>query len=71
MTLSKEQAEAKDKFTKLLWIWERDLLELARRYPAWHDKAVELGFTDERILRKWGHTDEGRQLAYLRIGREQ
>lgn len=70
MSLSKEQVEAKEKFTNFLWIWERDLLELARRYPAWQDKANELGFSDEKIIRPWPHNDEGRHVAYLRIGRK-
>jgi hypothetical protein len=67
VTLSKEQAEAKERFQRFLWIWERDLLEAARRWPAWHDKAIELGFSEEKIFNGWMHADEGRQIAYRRI----
>jgi len=68
MTLSKEQGEEKVKYVRWLWIWGRDLLELAHRHQAWYIKALELGFSMEKIWTQWPHTDEGRHIAYRRIG---
>src|SRR5579864_4487361 len=76
--LSKEQLEddPRTRYMKWFWIWERDLLELARGHPAWREKAHELGFTDEAIdrirdesapgwKRYWPFPDEGRRLRYM------
>jgi hypothetical protein len=66
MTLSKQQIEhEKLRFQKWFWIWERDLLQMAREYPAWRDKAHSLGFQDAKIDAEWTHADEGAQLKYM------
>jgi hypothetical protein len=42
-------------------LWERDLLECARRWPdKWHDVAICSGFTPEKIAEPWPHKDAGR-----------
>ena len=66
MTLSKEQIEyEKLRFRKWFWIWERDLLECARRFSAWRIIAHELGFSDEKITAPWIHADAGRHIKYM------
>ena len=66
MTLSKEQIEyEKLRFKKWFWIWERDLLECARRFLVWRIIANELGFSDEKINSSWIHTDAGRHVKYM------
>jgi hypothetical protein len=67
MSLSKAQIEERDKYKTFLFIHERDLLECARRYPAWKTKAHELGFSEEAINKPWTHPDEGRRIKYMRI----
>lgn len=64
MTLSRTQLTDRERFMRHLWIWERDMLELARRYPAWRDLAHELGFMDAKIDAPWTHADLGRQIKY-------
>jgi hypothetical protein len=65
--LSKQQIEQRDKFKTHFHIWERDLLECARRWPEWRDKAHELGFIDAKIDSPWEFEDEGRLIQYMRI----
>lgn len=67
MTLSREQLEddPKTKYLKWFWVWERDLLELARRHQPWREKAHELGFTDPKIDRPWTFTDSGKRIRYM------
>ena len=66
MTLSKSQIESeKPKFRKWFWIWERDLLECARRFPYWRETAHVLGFGDEKIDAPWPHPDAGRHIKYM------
>ena len=66
MTLSKEQIEAdKLRFRKWFWIWERDLLECARRFPAWYVAARSLGFNEDKIAVPWTHSDAGRHIKYV------
>jgi hypothetical protein len=69
MSLSKQQMAQKDRFQKWFFLHERDLLECARRWPAWRSKAHELGFTDTKIDAPWIHADAGRQIAYMEIPR--
>lgn len=64
MTLNKAQIEAKEKFNKWFWMWERDLLECAKRWPAWRTAAHELGFTDKKIDAEWTFQDAGRLIQY-------
>jgi len=64
--LSKAQIQAeKFRFRKWFWIWERDLLELSRRFTAWRSIAHELGFQDEKIDAVWTFTDSGRHIKYM------
>lgn len=65
--LSKQQIQQKSKFMTHLHIWERDLLECARRWPAWRASAHELGFSDENIDKPWTFPDAGRLIQYLEI----
>ena len=66
MTLSKEQLDyQKLRYRKWFWIWERDLMWLARQFSAWRDKAHELGFNDEKIGSVWIHDDAGAQIKYM------
>lgn len=69
MSLSKEQAanDPKTKFRKFFWLWERDILEAARRWAPWRDKAHELGFSDSKIDSPWSHVDAGRLIRYAEI----
>lgn len=68
MSLSKQQiAEAKERYSRWFWIYERDLLECAKRYPAWRVLAHELGFTDTKIDGEWKFTDAGRHIKYAEI----
>lgn len=67
MSESKAQILHKYRFLLHLFIRERDLLECARRYPAWRDKARELGFSDAKIDQLWPHQDAGRHMAYPQI----
>jgi hypothetical protein len=52
---------------KFRYLWERDLLELARRDSGWRAKAYQLGFTDAKIDAPWTHRDEGRRIEYSTI----
>jgi hypothetical protein len=67
VTLSREQLadDPKTKYLKWFWIWERDLLELARRHKLWREKAYELGFSDDKINKFWSFPDEGRHIRYM------
>lgn len=70
MTLSKKQLLAQSsKPTSMTHfaLWERDLLECARRWPAWKEKANELGYTDEKIFSFWPHVDSGKLVFYMPI----
>jgi hypothetical protein len=50
-----------------LHIWERDFLEMAKRYPNWRALAHNLGFRDEKIDAVWVHSDEGRRIEYTAL----
>jgi hypothetical protein len=63
--LSKEQLVQRDKFKTHFHLWERDLLECARRFPAWRSKARALGFRDEKIDGPWTFSDAGRLIQYM------
>lgn len=65
--LSKQQTAQKGKFMTHFHIWERDLLECARRWPAWTVVAHDLGFTDQKINQPWTFADEGRLIQYAEI----
>ena len=66
MALSKQQIEdQKFKFRKWFWIWERDLLELARRFSEWRREAHDLGFEDSKIDAAWTFPDAGRYIRYM------
>lgn len=66
MTLSLAQKELeKNKWMKWFHIWERDLLECARRWEPWRRKAHELGFRDEKIDALWTFPDAGRLIQYM------
>ena len=69
MTLSKDQlaSDPKTKFMKFFWLWERDLLECARRWPEWRAKAHELGFTDQKIDSAWTFADAGKLIRYVEV----
>jgi hypothetical protein len=54
-------------FNTFIYIYERDLLECARRWPGWRDKAYTMGFRDAYIDSPWQHKDEGRRLELRRI----
>lgn len=64
MTLSKKQKAESDP-QKYFYLWERDLLQMAKEHQAWRDKAHELGFTDTKIDAPWPHADAGRKIAYM------
>lgn len=66
MSLSKAQLEVdpKVKFRKFFWMFERDILEAARRWAPWRELAKELGFTDQKIDASWNHSDAGRLIKY-------
>lgn len=64
MALSKTQIVDKER-NRWFWLWERDLLECARRWAPWRNKAHELGFTDEKIDATWEHIDAGRLIKYM------
>ena len=68
MSLSKAQIEndPKRRYQLFFWIWERDLLELARRYSDWRFKAYDLGFRDETIDTLWIQPDLGRHIKWSR-----
>ena len=65
--LSKDQIAAQKKFLTHFHIWERDLLECARRWPGWRNLAHELGFTDQKINQEWAFKDAGRLIQYMEI----
>lgn len=71
MSLSKTQIEDREKFTRWFWIWERDLLECARRWAPWRVLAHTLGFTDEKIDSTWEHADAGRLIKYMEIPKKE
>lgn len=64
MALNKQQLEDKEKWMRYFFIWERDLLEAARRWSAWRSLAHSLGFTDKKIDTPWTFPDAGRQIKY-------
>ena len=55
------------KFRTHFHLWERDLLECARRWPGWRMTAHQLGFTDEKIDQVWEFEDAGRLVQYMEI----
>lgn len=54
-------------FMMFYYIWEKDLLELAKRDEGWRARANRLGFTDKKIDTPWPHKDEGRRIEYEAI----
>jgi len=64
---SKEQLANRSKFMTHFHIWERDLLECARRWSAWRAMAHQLGFKDEKIDKPWTFQDAGRLIQYMEI----
>ena len=65
MTLSKQQKQdAQPAWKTYLCLWERDLLYMAGKFENWLDIAVGLGFSVEKVLQPWPHSDAGR---YLKI----
>lgn len=64
--LSKQQLAQKNKFLTHFHIRERDMLECARRWPAWRALANELGFQDEKIDSPWTFEDAGKLIQYMR-----
>jgi hypothetical protein len=54
-------------FMAYFYIWERDLLYMAKQEPGWRALANQLGFKDEKIDAPWMFPDEGRRIAYQRI----
>lgn len=66
MTLSKAQLEIdRLKWRKWFWIWERDLLWMAAKHPAWRPVAHRLGFIDAKIDAPWTFPDAGRHIKYM------
>jgi hypothetical protein len=65
--LSKQQIAYKRRFMTHFHIWERDLLECARRWAPWRALAHELGFKDEKIDKPWEFKDAGKQIQYMEI----
>jgi hypothetical protein len=49
------------------YIWERDLLHMAKQDAGWRSVAHKLGFMDAKIDAPWAFPDEGRYIAYRRI----
>ena len=49
------------------YIWERDMLQMAKEQPGWRALANRHGFTDAKIDAPWTHPDEGRFIRYQRI----
>ncbi len=52
-------------------VWERDLLECAKRWPAWRRKANQLGFRDEKIDSNWSYKDAGKLIQYMEIPKQE
>lgn len=69
--LSKDQLAQKNKFTTHFHIWERDLLECARRWAPWRTLARKLGFTDKKIEAPWTFKDAGKLIQYAEINKVQ
>jgi len=65
--LSKEQLAHKNRFLTHFHIWERDLLECARRWLPWRELARELGFRDAKIDAPWTFEDAGKLIQYMEI----
>lgn len=65
--LSKTQKQVNQKFMTHFHLWERDLLWMASRYPAWRNKARQLGFTDQKIDQPWTFQDAGKLIQYMEI----
>ena len=53
-------------FMAFFYIWERDLLHMAKKEPGWRALANKLGFIDTKIDAPWTFPDEGRRVAYQR-----
>jgi hypothetical protein len=54
-------------FMAFFYIWERDLIQMAREHEGWRSLAHGLGFRDEKIDAPWTFPDEGRLIPYRRI----
>jgi len=54
-------------FNAFFYIWERDLLYMAKKEEGWRKLANALGFRDEKIDAEWKHPDEGRLIPYQNI----
>ena len=54
-------------FMAFFYIWERDLLRLAKQEQGWRKLANALGFKDVKIDAPWTHPDEGRLVPYQRM----
>jgi hypothetical protein len=67
MSLSKQQLDDQKRFLIWFFIWERDLLECAKRWTAWRQLAKAKGFNTESIDAPWLHQDAGRLIKYMRI----
>ena len=65
MALSKKQIEDAAPWKTHLCLWERDLLYLAGEFEGWLNKAVELGFSVEKIMKPWTFPDAGRRIKIM------
>jgi len=54
-------------FMAFFYIYERDLLQMAKEQPGWRKLANQLGFKDAKIDAPWTFPDEGRLIPYQRI----
>lgn len=54
-------------FMAFFYIYERDLLYMAKQEPGWRKLANALGFKDAKIDAPWMFPDEGRLIPYQRI----
>jgi hypothetical protein len=54
-------------FSAFFYIYERDLLQMAKEQPGWRLLANRLGFKDAKIDAPWTFPDEGRLIPYQRI----
>lgn len=57
-------------FNAFFYIWERDLLHMAKQESGWRSLAKHLGFKDAKIDATWTHPDEGRRIPYQRVSGE-
>lgn len=54
-------------FMAFFYLWERDLLQMAREHSNWRMLANKLGFRDAKIDAAWEFPDEGRLVPYQNI----